>query len=836
MYAASGGMYLTRQGSPPGLSSTQIVTAPAGDEVAPQRDWISQRNISTQGDLYSLSQDGQASWHSFTPTEGSYIHRTLQAGVPPVEPIPLRPLQQWLPSSDSIYPPNTVVEILGFEKASPLLIRVRTYLSNNRDPVKTTSTINNSSDVMHGGSSNILLTPAQALGTYPRRVYMSHLHSRRKYRTINLIAEPTLYSINGNNPIISWLSDDMMDKLRGLGPFVIYSDGSWSSKGDPWQHVMGNLPEHSGSIGLTFLSSSDDWRDRPVYALQIVNGEGLDAIAAFTMELFGILVSLAILSHFDTATTIYSDCEAAVKSLNNHRNSRKPIRASTRDANILSVAASHLLTQNTTVTWVKGHPERTAKDAEVWTKDMWGNHLADRTAAGEFTSPTDYQYDGLFDNLISISPFPTLDASLISSLLPLPNVWYFGSPSGQLKSKSLTEEVNGRRATRYLATRDSYRRDRDLPPKWQNYHLPLTARIWQLKGKQQISNMVNRLIFDKHWHSGNRAKASKSPLQTSQLEKCPFCPNPDSAAHWIVHCQENTRAVVIRQDLSRLIRDRSKSLIADNPDHRFSIESVTEDYLAFLSGPRTEVWVGLWTYSQLESFRSGSEDQFFPEYKRNLLKKHFLAIGKLTTETTTKIWQSRQRTEVDLADYMELHPDPSYTPPKYRFSPNTEFSTLTQTQLMVLARAATQPLPPPIQRFSLHKTSRKLTRQAPLEVPEEIQPEVIIPPLALKQAEDKVRRKRKHGAMALSHLFNHRAAQKSKIHWRRQRRAPIPLLTTPSITTFLHIKSPRKVAPEPPSPSITNITNPLPITQNLNPGSGVLSMAFQDPVRIFDPG
>ena len=233
MYAASGGMYLTRQGSPPGLSSTQIVTAPAGDEVAPQRDWISQRNISTRGDLYSLSQDGQASWHSFTPTEGSYIHRTLQAGVPPVEPIPLRPLQQWLPSSDSIYPPNTVVEILGFEEASPIMIRVRTYLSNNRDPVKTTSTINNSFDVMHGGSSNILLTPAQALGTYPRRVYMSHLHSRRKYRTINLIAEPTLYSINGNNPVISWLPDDMMDKLRLVGSFVIYSDGSWSSKGDP---------------------------------------------------------------------------------------------------------------------------------------------------------------------------------------------------------------------------------------------------------------------------------------------------------------------------------------------------------------------------------------------------------------------------------------------------------------------------------------------------------------------------------------------------------------------------------------------------------------------------
>jgi hypothetical protein len=43
------------------------------------------------------------------------------------------------------------------------------------------------------------------------------------------------------------------------------------------------------------------------------------------------------------------------------------------------------------------------------------------------------------------------------------------------------------------------------------------------------------------------------------------------------------------------------------------------------------------------------------------------------------------------------------------------------------------------------------------------------------------------------------------------------------------------VAPEPPSPSITNITNPLPLTQNLNPGSGVLSMTFQEPCVSLTP-
>jgi len=599
---------------------------------------------------------------------------------------------------------------------------------------------------------------------------------------------------------------------------------------------MGNLPEFSGAIGLTFLSTREDWRDLPIYTLQIFNGEGLEAISAFTMELFGILVSLSILSHFDTPSTVYSDCEAAVKSVNNNRNATKKIRSTTRDASILSIAASHLQTQRSKVMWVKGHPERTAPDAETWTKDMWGNHLSDRTAAGVFYSPMDYQYDGLYDNLLSITPFNRLDAELISPLLAPQNAWYFGTPTGQLRSKSLSEEVSRRRAKGYLAKRDKYRRERDLPYKWQEYHLPLTALIWQLKGKQHISTMVNRLIFDKNWHSGNRAKAIQSPLHKALIEKCPFCPNPDSAAHWIVNCQENTRAVSIRLELSRSILEMASALAIDNPEHRFTISSLTDDYVAFLSGTRTEVWVGLWTYSQLESFRSGAEDQHFPDYKRNLLRKHFLAMGKMTTEATIKIWQSRQCTELELANYMDLHPDIRYTPPKYRFSPNIELTPLTQPQLRKLAEVALQSAPPPIQRISLTKTSRKLTRPAVPQVAAEepLPAQIIIPPLVLNQAEKKVKRKRKHAAMSLSHLFNHRAAQRSKIHWRRQRRAPISLSSTPSITTYLNTKLKKKTAPEPPSSNTTFNSNNF--TQNLKPGSGEQSTVFQDPVRIFNPG
>jgi len=45
------------------------------------------------------------------------------------------------------------------------------------------------------------------------------------------------------------------------------------------------------------------------------------------MELLGILIALSILAHFKMTIKISSDCEAAVKSVNNLRKSRKVIKA-----------------------------------------------------------------------------------------------------------------------------------------------------------------------------------------------------------------------------------------------------------------------------------------------------------------------------------------------------------------------------------------------------------------------------------------------------------------------------------------------------------------------------
>jgi len=83
VYAAKGGIYLSRQGFLPCPSSTPIVNLPTDDEVLPPRAWISQRKICTQEDLYSLKAEEQASWHNFTPTEGTLINKTIITRDPP---------------------------------------------------------------------------------------------------------------------------------------------------------------------------------------------------------------------------------------------------------------------------------------------------------------------------------------------------------------------------------------------------------------------------------------------------------------------------------------------------------------------------------------------------------------------------------------------------------------------------------------------------------------------------------------------------------------------------------------------------------------------------------
>ena len=138
------------------------------------------------------------------------------------------------------------------------------------------------------------------------------------------------------------------------------------------------------------------------------------------MEVLGILVSLSIASHVpDMEVTICSDCQSAVTNLQKNRHHTTAIRAKTRDASLLGAAiALWKDNDNVKLKWVKGHPEKEEADAAEWTREMWGNHLSDRAAAGVLGSI--YQYQNLFSNMLVLAPFPPMNALTITANL-VPN-------------------------------------------------------------------------------------------------------------------------------------------------------------------------------------------------------------------------------------------------------------------------------------------------------------------------------------------------------------------------------------------------------------------------------
>jgi len=221
-YVAEGDIKLSKQGSLSSpLLNTNIPHHQGGEQ--PSREWQQLRQIRSIGDVYFLSSEGSSSWNDFTLTKGASL-RQWQAGEPPNEPIPLRPLQQWLPSADSMYSSNTLVEILGWSEDNPDLINVRTFTSNNSDPIRITSIIRNSTPLLQGGASFTTISPLQALGSYPRRIFLAP--TSKHGRAVTHIYLPTLYTSTPTDVNVNWLPEDFLLNLQILGPFEIYSDGS----------------------------------------------------------------------------------------------------------------------------------------------------------------------------------------------------------------------------------------------------------------------------------------------------------------------------------------------------------------------------------------------------------------------------------------------------------------------------------------------------------------------------------------------------------------------------------------------------------------------------------
>jgi hypothetical protein len=82
-----------------------------------------------------------------------------------------------------------------------------------------------------GAATTIILTPSQALGSLPRRVYLGPPSRNNNNRhSITLITSPTTYTNElhkmHRRPLPDWLTSTILDNTHKLGPYDFFTDGS----------------------------------------------------------------------------------------------------------------------------------------------------------------------------------------------------------------------------------------------------------------------------------------------------------------------------------------------------------------------------------------------------------------------------------------------------------------------------------------------------------------------------------------------------------------------------------------------------------------------------------
>jgi ribonuclease HI len=614
-----------------------------------------------------------------------------------------------------LLPPKTIAEIVGFNHNKSLFIR-QWYTTVPVAYLNTATDVTRSHPrTQRGAATTTLLTPTQALGSHPRRVFLGPPSRNNNQRhSISLITPPTTYStelhIIHKHPLPEWLTPTILDNISQLGPYDIFTDGSWLDSGPAWNHITHNSPAYTGTAGLVLISQADNWMDLPIITLHLYNGTALDATSAYSMELISVVTALYLLSIMDSTATIFSDCQSVINKITKLQKSTTALRATTADSTLLTTALHHLQNKKQQLRWIKGHPERTQPDEALWTREMWGNHLADRTASNALHTPS-YQYNNNSATILHISNIPPIDIAKLSPTLSPSNHWYLGKTSRQYTSRSLIDSIHINRLNAYLITRDEYRAKAELPPLWQNLNIPLASELWQLTTNTTNRSLCNRLLFDKHWHGRNQAKAIKDdPVLHALTSKCPLCVCSDSVQHWTTQCS-HPRAQSIRKETISKLRQQVRATAQLFPAHASTIHYFGTDYLSLVTGPNSapDIWRGLWTPNQLNTF-SSSYYQFIPAPIIKPLKKLFLQLGRTLTSSCITLWIARQKTIYELVEYMHMHPHQDYHFPTYthNFPNSKDMPPLSADQLNTLRKNATELQPAPIIKISLYTTNRKL--------------------------------------------------------------------------------------------------------------------------------
>ena len=197
-----------------------------------------------------------------------------------------------------------------------------------------------------------------------------------------------------------------------------------------------------------------------------------------------------------------------------------------------------------------------------------------------------------------------------------------------------------------------------------------------------------RIIYDKGYHGGNRAKDSKlSDEERSLARRCILCGQDDSQDHWLHFCTHSTlaslRQTILIELNSKVTAYRSLSTI-----HR-QLSTAFKSLLMETDEP-ARIWTANWSHKQITSFCRLVNPQGLEGLKMRNLKKILEPLESILAHGAISLWRCKQ-----VQEKLRL---PSYPARKqkkscnHRDTPSRGDARLSLTPSLPRRRTIAQPL------------------------------------------------------------------------------------------------------------------------------------------------
>ena len=401
----------------------------------------------------------------------------------------------------------------------------------------------------------------------------------------------------------------------------IYTDGTWEKNKGTINDVFmyGDGSHTNAAAGIVITARGENWRELGVRTITICEGGMLNADSVFPFELMAAVVAIKIAASLETHNCrIHTDCQSVQKLLTQ----RNLLRTLSRKENLILLQLGTIETEHIDKNWIPGHPERTVPDKAQWTKHMWGNHIADATAAGEW----DREESDLYGEHTTISV-----RDILQAMSKEPR-WMWVDSTGIPITTSIPKDIRRRRQERYLSDRDGYRAKRGAPPVWAGTRGAFAAVQYELTKvhRGELARRV-RVIWDKGWHGGNIAKGKCEEEDT----KCVLCGCEDGQRHWMVECGHAACS-----ELRRLARVRMEELaeeISPARDKAYRLAKLIIEW-AWSREDACRIWTGLWSPTLIQDMEVHLQLGVMTKEEVEELQAAAMSLGRIMAETALEQW------------------------------------------------------------------------------------------------------------------------------------------------------------------------------------------------------